>query len=452
MRLNAAGTTYITEGAYYVLYDAHKNKLGLRALGTSEINVSDATFIKVSISMQHKSTFMIIDNSLTINKYIPFSYSFNYLTDIYDALDKITMQLLPSDTTSYIFGKYYGHGSTGTNNSSTSCVLSNPIRIKKDIKYTYKHLYAYFCNIVYDDSASVTPLSDDTSDDMSGDFTATGDGYIYITLASSLVDFKYNSNFYQNYSGDTRATIEIYDTDVDIIQILLDNEGSNIHFNNGNYDIIEIYKNHFGNDYFDNYTGYSSGGNNLGAGLPVYRNTKMTFSTGAKFTANYTGNNTAVRQNFACFWLQSGVTFDGLRVEASGIRNIIHDDFDNTYAATTIIKNCHFDHDHIIIAGGLGMHDTVIIENNYFGSTSQTNQFDFSYHNYATAGAQSNLIIKDNYCEKGISLRYYGESTLKTNVLISNNSYAYEVEYRAENSTATIDNMIIKKWNNELRV
>jgi hypothetical protein len=77
--------------------------------------------------------------------------------------------------------------------------------------------------------------------------------------------------------------------------------------------------------------------------------------------------------------------------------------------------------------------------------------FDISYHQNGTSGAQSKLIIKDNYCSKGISIRYYGPSTLITDCLINNNSMANDIEYRAENETATIENMRVLKWNNEIR-
>ena len=235
----------------------------------------------------------------------------------------------------------------------------------------------------------------------------------------------------------------------DILQVLIDNEGRDIFFSDGNYDIIGIYTTHYGDDFFDNYEGYS--GNVIYRGLPVYRGTKMMFSPGAVFTANYTGNNSAVPTHFSAFAFESGVTFDGLRIEASGIRNIIHDDFDNLNSGKTVIKNCILKHTGIIIAGGLGNHDHVIIENNIFVSSHPTNQFDFSYHNYGGSNNQSIMVIDGNYCNKGISLRYYGTSTLQTDVLISNNSMAYDVEKRAENSSATVDNITIRKWNNEIR-
>lgn len=324
MRLNAAGTAFIQDSAYYQLFDNEKNRIGNRQIGTS-VNISTAVWLRVSNSMQYKSTFMIVDSSLTVSKYIPFKYKFNY--------------------------------------------------------------------------------SDDE--------------------------------------------VVIYPTD-NILQKLVANKGKNIYFEEGNYNVIDIYKAYYGNDFFDNYVNYS--GNVLYRGLPVYQNTKMRFSPNARFTCIYGGNNSNVRQNFSAFAFEGGVTFDGLNIIASGIRNVIHDDFDNNFVGNTIIKNCHIVHDYIILAGGLAFHENVEIFNNYFERTDiTTHVFDISYHNNGTSGAQSNLIIKDNYFSKGISIRYYGSSTLISDCLISNNSMANEIEYRAENETATIENVRVLKWNNLIR-
>lgn len=254
-----------------------------------------------------------------------------------------------------------------------------------------------------------------------------------------------------DYAEENEATlVKINPTD-DVIQKLLDNKGKDIYFSAGDYDIIAQYEAHFGSNYFTNYTYYTSGGDNLGAGLPIYRGTKVTFSQGAVFTANYTGSNNLVRTNFSAFWLQSDVIVDGLRLSVTGIRNCIHDDFDNTYNGTTIIKNCHLTGDTNIIAGGLGVHETVIIENCYIERTSGSATYDFSYHNNGNEGAQSTIVVKDNYLARGFSVRWYGASTLLTDVLVSNNSMMNDVDIRAENSTATIENINLKSWNNEIR-
>ena len=252
------------------------------------------------------------------------------------------------------------------------------------------------------------------------------------------------------YGGDSKDPVKIYDTD-DVIQKLLDNKGKNILFTAGSYDIIDIYESHFGSDYFTNYVDYNSGGDLIGRGLPIYRGTTVTFSQGAIFTAEYTGDNTKVPQNFAAFALESGVTIDGLRLYVSGIRNCIHDDFDNNTEGTTVIKNCHLSGNANIIAGGLGFHETVIIENCYIERSSGTSLYDFSYHNNGNTGAQSTLIIKDNYLARGFSVRWYGTSTLLTDVFVSNNSMANAVNIRAENENALIENINLKTWNNEIR-
>lgn len=246
---------------------------------------------------------------------------------------------------------------------------------------------------------------------------------------------------------DNEVTIESTDN---VLEKLLANKGKNIFFAAGNYDIIGIYQQYFGSSFFDEYTGYSA--NQLYRGLPVYQGTTMRFDPNARFTCNYTGSNVNVRMHFSAFAFEGGVTFDGLYIEASGIRNIIHDDFDNTFRGTTIIRNCHMKHNYIIIAGGLALHERVEIYNNYFERTDVTaHVFDFSYHQNGTAGAQSYMIIKDNYCSKGISIRYYGASTLVTDCLISNNSLANAIEFKAETDDSENVNMRVIDWNNPIR-
>ena len=235
----------------------------------------------------------------------------------------------------------------------------------------------------------------------------------------------------------------------DIIQTLLDNAGADIYFESGNYDIIQIYKNKYGDDYFDNYAGYNTS-NPADRGLPVLRGTKLSFSQGAYFTAIYEGQNSSVWLNFSAFALERNVVIDGLILNTKDVRNPIHDDFDNYTSGTTIIKNCHITANSLIIAGGFGAHEDVVIENNYF-STTRTGEYDISYHNSSLTNAQSRMIIKDNYLNKGIRLAYYGTSTLLTNIYVTNNSMAYDVTEEAETSSSTTVNISVKKWNNEIR-
>lgn len=490
MRLNAAGTAYITDSAYYMLFDADLNKLANRNVANS-VDVSSAVWIKVSNSLQYKSTFMVLDNATTVTNYIPYSFTFKYTEDIYNDLalkatktelnsglalkvDKNGFKQVKEENTTFfdvslnLFnyedvtdGVQLNQASDGTHEQS-GFSTSDYIDVSRfnGVKFYLDNSAGSVTQIttqyvLYNsEKTRLTSRQQATSADVSSAY------YIRVSFSTDdkrklmISDSTETVTTYEKYGfefkyGEKESVVDIYPAD-DILQKLVDNKGKNIHFTDGTYNIIDIYKDYFGNDFFDNYTGYST--DQLCRGIPVYHGTTMTFSPNARFTCNYDGNNTYVRMHFSAFAFEGGVTFDGLNIVASGIRNIIHDDFDNNYTGRTTIKNCHFKHDYIIIAGGLALHEIVEIVNNYFERTGTTTHvFDFSYHNNGSSGAQSEMIIKDNYCSKGISIRYYGSSTLITDCLISNNSMANDIEYRAENETATIENMRVLKWNNEIR-
>lgn len=358
------------------------------------------------------------------------------------------IEWLPSNETEYTFGKYYKHEDTDWSNSPSAAILP-PFKAYSGLTYTYAHMYAYFCNFVDGTDGTITALSSSTNEDNSGTFTPPHNGLVYLTVAAANGALKYQSSFTSGKT--TTGFVDIYPNTPDIIGVLKTNAGKKIRFNDGTYDIIAIYKSKYGNDYFDNYTGYSGTADVFNRGLNIGRSTEVYCTAGVYFTANYTGSNTAVRNNFAAFALESGVIIDGLNVEMSGLRNVIHDDFDNGFTGTTILRNCNLKGDKIIIAGGFAFHDTIIIENCIFNNTNEDYNFDLSYHNNADANAQSKLVVKDNYMQKGFSIRWYGASTLLSDVMVSNNSMAYAVEKRAENASATIDNINLMDWNNAIR-
>lgn len=475
MRLNAAGTAYITDSAYYQLYDAQLNRIGNR-VADSSADVSNATWMLVSNSTQYKTSFMIVDNALTVNAYIPYSFTFNYLTEeVNGKVDKDgKSQVNEQNTTFFTIGNnkfdasdvvdntQLNQASDGTHEQSGFCT-TDYIDVSDLSAVKFLRLNAAgtavvsesFYYILY--NANKVMLATRA---LASNVDVSSATYIRVTLSmankstamicdSNLTVAEYIPFGYVFDYAETAETVTIYPSD-HVLSKLVANKGKDIYFADGNYDIIAIYEDYYGGDFFANYTNYSSDA--LCRGLPVYQGTKMTFSPNARFTCNYTGSNTYVRQNFSAFAFEGGVTFDGLYMTASGIRNVIHDDFDNNFVGKTTIKNCHIVHDYIIIAGGMALHEIVEIYNNYFERTDTTTHvFDISYHQNGASGAQSELIIKDNYCSKGISIRYYGPSTLITDCLVSNNSMANDVEYRAENETATIENMRVLKWNNEIR-
>lgn len=262
---------------------------------------------------------------------------------------------------------------------------------------------------------------------------ATGTGYVWGKWIKAQAEETIN----HIYSGDN------------IVEKMVDYAGTNIYLHGGAYDIISDYMDYLGADYFDNYTGYSSGGNNLGRGLPLYRNTRLTCSPQAEISCNYTGSNPLVKANFCAIALESNVTLDGATITCSGVRDVIHDDFDNNYNGTTIIRNCHIRTPLRSIAGGMSTGGLYIIENNIFDTSSSAQ--DVTYHNNFLAGSLCRLIIKNNYLRNQLSLRWYGSSELVTKILTTGNSFQKPIETRAENSTATIVNISVVDWNNQIR-
>lgn len=101
--------------------------------------------------------------------------------DINDIVTKHINYLL---SLTRIAGKYYKHLSTEikTAGGNENTEIYNEIPIKAGITYYYRNLYAYFCNIVYDDG-TIVALSENKNDYQSGSFTANKNGKILITVS-----------------------------------------------------------------------------------------------------------------------------------------------------------------------------------------------------------------------------------------------------------------------------
>ena len=235
-----------------------------------------------------------------------------------------------------------------------------------------------------------------------------------------------------------------------LVEVFLNNAGKELYVSTGTYDIIEHYTDYFGDDYFDNYVSYNTTGKIVDAGLPVGRGTIVHFAPDALLTCNYTGNNSAVVNNFCAFALYGDVTLDGLNLTTSGVRDAIHDDFDTNYNGITIIKNCIINSDKRCIAGGMHTGSHYLLENNLF-SGSDSSGYDVTYHNRNSASAKNAMVVTGNYFANGISLRYAGTSTAITEILVNNNSMAKAVQHTAESALMTVDNIDIKEWNNVIR-
>ena len=237
-------------------------------------------------------------------------------------------------------------------------------------------------------------------------------------------------------------------------------EGCEVYVDAETFDIIKEY----GDTFFEN---FSSPTNEYG--LALGNGIKVHFASGSKVVCNYTGSNHAINEEFSVFHVYAssqGFLLDNVTIEASNVRYCVHDEhgidptpYKNIYENCSMyIDNAHnpvWGPDTPCIGGGLGKHGEVIVDGCVFEATNATKRTGVvSYHNSSAAGAKSNLIFKNNYfkgANSGLRFGYYGDSDEITNILIAGNSYTLAPYLRAENDSATKENMKMLIYNNELR-
>ena len=227
-------------------------------------------------------------------------------------------------------------------------------------------------------------------------------------------------------------------------------QGKTIVLTAGNYDILSHYEERFGNDYWTNYSGYSSGFGSIGAGLPLYKGTRLICSPAAKITCNYQGNNPNVTQYFSAFACGDGYEIDGMSLICSNIRYAIHDDFNSLQTQFNVtIRNSHIENSGQAIGGGLGVCGNYLLENNYIKSSN--NSYDMRYHNNV-AEAKNRLTFVGNYFYSRLRIANYGVSAPHTTeCFVSNNSMADTIIHNNESSDYNIENIEVIEWNNVIR-
>ena len=228
----------------------------------------------------------------------------------------------------------------------------------------------------------------------------------------------------------------------------------------GEYDIIEEYEHHFGEDYFKS---YSPDYNNLkngwyDAGIPL-DDVDILFESGTHVSAHYKGSNENVKVYFSAFSVFQDVTIDGLVLDASELRYGLHPDFHEKNTEYMTIKNCdlhHYksssskDNNNQAIGAGLGVHSTWTIENCIF--RSDTYNPVLKIHNNNSEESESKIIIKDCYIEGNgyIALNSYSTSTRQTIAQVSGCSWKTPVAVGKESPDSN-NNITLYEWNNETR-
>lgn len=224
--------------------------------------------------------------------------------------------------------------------------------------------------------------------------------------------------------------------------------------NDGVYDFIAETLKLYGKDFIENYTA-----SNPFRGAILKNNVTVKCSSGAIIKAEYTGTNTAFQGRFSPLNSgEYGFTLINATVISNNVKYTFHDErssYTDTYFNSFI--NCNFKHTKAdfegnaqVIGGGLGKHGNIVIDGCTFESVGVAPTIGIvSYHNSSVADALSNIIIKNNVFKTGtIRMSYYGESTLVTDVKVTNNLLKSEPYGRRENQDYNNVNMSITAWNN----
>lgn len=234
-------------------------------------------------------------------------------------------------------------------------------------------------------------------------------------------------------------------------------EGSTIIVRSGIYDLEAQFKEVYGNDFFDNYQGYTANNNYDLSGIYLKKGVKLIADSGTVLSFMYNGNNQKVSEEFSPINLTVDNIVDGFIIEVnSNVRYHIHDDFAfmafmnvNNYGQNEI-RNCIFKGNSTcgsVIGGGMGSYCRYLIHDNYFENTIGN---AISYHNASFSIAQNFIDIFNNYAETPIKLWWYGESIKITTALVHNNTSSLIECTAIQGYDAPNENIRMKAWNNNI--
>ena len=229
---------------------------------------------------------------------------------------------------------------------------------------------------------------------------------------------------------------------------------------NGTYDLIKEFKEYYGNSFFDNF----KGGEGEPRGIYVGGGTHLIFSPNSEVTFNYpSSGNKYIHSLFSPFnSYPGGFIIENMNLKCSNCRYCIHDErgyatdvYYNTYKNLNLYIDNRNNPDwasKTCIGGGLGKNGVIEIRDSIFESEGATGDI-VAYHNSLLADAKSRITITGCYFKNATTIRisWYGNSTLITEAVISNNSLGAEIISRRETPDSTNVNTKIIEFNNTVR-
>lgn len=368
--------------------------------------------------------------------------------------------------------KYFTVGANGEINKNTSSGYRVNMMLCQPGEIYYKHLSGAFTIIVDMIAKTAVTLQNGygkTQYIHDGSITVSNPVMIFATSNDVWQPLVTNSPVfpsyyvYGKYCGKRIITVGAngdFATLKDGIEYAVQFEDAVVNVLAGTYDLIT----EFGDAYFEALNSNSSelSGIQIGNGITV------NFSPKSKVVCNYTGSNQYARIKFSPFNMipgSKGFTLNGLDLECSNVRYAVHDEC-NANAAYYENKyiDCKMSKDNsqatgwlnpLVIGGGLGQNGRIEIIRCYFYSETippYTTGKSVNYHNASAAGSKSALFVADCFFD-GLytcGLSYYGASTEITEMQVNGCSLPAE-PYVNREGAATVENVAIRKFNNEIR-
>lgn len=188
------------------------------------------------------------------------------------------------------------------------------------------------------------------------------------------------------------------------------NEGTAVYLTPGEYDLFSLKSEA---DWI------SDSINTRYCGIILKNGIRIIGRPGAVIKANYTGNNSAIKENFSIFNIAGDCEIDGVECEGTNICYIVHDDprIVSANVNNAVIKNCKMTHlgtDHtfefgapICIGAGIANSTRRLYADNIVSAT-RTNPINI----HSATNGKGYYIIKGNICLNGtIRLTSYGDGT-----------------------------------------
>lgn len=222
----------------------------------------------------------------------------------------------------------------------------------------------------------------------------------------------------------------------------------------GTYDIIQEFKELYGETFFEDFSSSSK------QGWVLSNKVHIIFEHGSKVICHYDGNNANVKTLFSPINAYvGGFTIEGIDLSCKNCRYCSHDDrwdasdaYDNNYI------NCKFRMDNTgndawtsrqCIGGGMGQCGSILIDGCVFENASPGNA-DVSWHNTPSEISDNKIVVRNCYFTGYLYITSFGESENKMQVFVSNNSLAQKVSI-GMSPGATIVNVEVHEWNNYVR-